>query len=158
MRALLVALSMLILAQPALAGGGGGWHFAYDSWSGTCYAQVRNGSTRVGFMARPFGPVQAFVSGVNLPDATHATWQVRGASWQQLLGGQDDPSGALVFRDVTPRLLAEVAAGNRLDVFVHATMLSGNHPLIGTEGLTLRGSAGALAQFQACICAKPVLW
>lgn len=151
MRALLLSLPLIALAQPAMAGQDR-WHFlrSYDHHGTICEASVRHGAVRAGFYSTGGGPVLAYVHGINLPPASYSTWQVKGYQWQRLHGGKDAASGSLVFGDVTASLLAEVAAGSRLDIYVHATQLVGNAPLLGTFDLSLSGSSRALARFLDC--------
>lgn len=151
MRALLIALPLLVAATPVFAGTPC-WQFRQNvSQIGpVCQALVSTGRLTVGFSAAPGGDIAAVVYGISLPEAAYSTWQVRGYQWQQLYGGKHRESGTLMFTGVDAKLLSEIASGNKLDIYVHATMLAGNAPIIGSFDIPLRGSARALAQFQDC--------
>lgn len=151
MRVLLALLITAILQLPALAGGGG-WTFSIqDTPVGPlCVAATEQNGVTVGFYGVPLGPTYAFVRGVNLPRNARATWQVAGYEWRQFVGAVDRYNGFHIYPGIRPQFLGEVAAGSRLDLYLHDAGLAGNAPLTGTLGLSLRGSSRSIAALLEC--------
>jgi hypothetical protein len=151
MRALIVLLITAVLQVPALAGGGG-WTFSTrDTPVGPlCVAATEQNGVTIGFYGVPLGPTYAFVKGVNLPRNATSTWQVDGYEWRQFAGAVDSYNGFHIYPGIRPHLLQEVAAGSRLDIYLHDVSLAGNAPLNGTRGISLRGSSRAIASLLRC--------
>nr|WP_295892738.1 hypothetical protein [uncultured Devosia sp.] len=151
MRVLLALLITAILQVPAWAGGGG-WAFSIrDTAVGPlCVAATEQNGVTVGFYGVPLGPTYAFVKGVNLPRNARSTWQVAGYEWRQFTGAVDSYNGFHIYPGIRPHFLEEVAAGSRLDLYLHDAGLAGNAPLTGTLGLSLRGSSRSIASLLEC--------
>ena len=151
MRVLLAVLMMALLQVPAWAGGGG-WSFSIrDTPVGPlCVASTQQNGVSVGFYGVPLGPTYAFVKGVNLPRNARSTWQVAGYEWRQFTGAVDSYNGFHIYPGIRPHFLQEVAAGSRLDLYLHDAGLAGNAPLTGTRGLSLRGSSRSIAALLEC--------
>ena len=151
MRLLIALLISAILQVPALAGGGG-WAFSIqDTPAGPlCVAATQQNGVSLGFYGVPFGPTYAFVKGVNLPRNARSTWQVGGYEWRQFTGAADSYNGFHVYPGIRPHFLAEVAAGSRLDLYLHDAGLAGNSPMIGTLGISLRGSSRSISSLLQC--------
>jgi hypothetical protein len=151
MRVLLAVLMMALLQVPAWAGGGG-WSFSIrDTPVGPlCVASTQQNGVSVGFYGVPLGPTYAFVKGVNLPRNARSTWQVAGYEWRQFTGAVDSYNGFHIYPGIGPHFLHEVAAGSRLDLYLHDAGLAGNAPLTGTRGLSLRGSSRSIAALLEC--------
>lgn len=151
MRALIALLITAFLQAPALAGGSG-WAFAVqDSPVGPlCVASTRQNGLTLGFYGVPSGPTYAFVRGVNLPLNARSTWQVGGYEWRQFVGAVDSYNGFHIYPGIRPHFLQEVAAGSRLDVYLHDAHLAGNAPLNGTRGISLRGSSRSISALLRC--------
>lgn len=146
----LIALVMTVMLQvPAWAGG---WSFSIrDTPVGPlCVAATSQNGVSLGFYGVPLGPTYAFVKGVNLPRNARSTWQVAGYEWRQFVGAADSYNGVHIYPGIRPNLLAEVAAGSRLDLYLHDAGLAGNAPLTGTLGLSLRGSSRSIAALREC--------
>lgn len=151
MRVLFALLVTVFLHAPALAGGTG-WAFStrLSSAGPLCVASIEQNGVTTGFYSLPFGPTYAFVRGVNLPRNARSTWQVSGYEWRQFTGAVDSYNGFHFYPGITPHLLHEVAAGSRLDLYLHDRNLAGNAPLTGTLDISLRGSARAISSFLKC--------
>jgi hypothetical protein len=151
MRALIVLFVTIILQVPALAGGGG-WTFSVrDTPVGPlCVAATEQNGVAIGFYGAPLGPTYAFVGGVNLPRNARSTWQVSGYEWRQFTGAVDSHNGFHVYPGIRPYFLREVAAGSRLDLYLHDASLAGNAPITGTLDVSLRGSSHAISSLLAC--------
>lgn len=151
MRVLIALMVSMILQVPAWAGGGG-WSFSIqDTPVGPlCVAATEQNAVSVGFYGVPLGPTYAFVKGVNLPRNARSTWQVRGYEWRQFVGAADSYNGFHTYSGIRPHFLHEVAAGSRLDLYLHHASLAGNAPLTGTLGLSLRGSSGSISALMEC--------
>lgn len=151
MRIVIALFIAAFLQAPALAGGAG-WAFSLrDTPAGPlCVAATEQNGVTVGFYGAPLGPTYAFVKGVNLPRNARSTWQVGGYEWRQFVGAVDSYDGVHVYPGIRAHFLAEVAAGSRLDLYLHDASLAGNAPLTGTLGLSLRGSSRAIASLLKC--------
>jgi hypothetical protein len=151
MRALFALLVTLLLQTSAWAGGSG-WSFStrLSSAGPLCVASVEQNGVTTGFYGLPFGPTYAFVRGVNLPRNARSTWQVGGYEWRQFTGAVDGHNGFHFYPGITPHFLAEVAAGSRLDLYLHDAGLAGNAPITGTLGISLRGSARSISSLLEC--------
>lgn len=151
MRILIALLITAILQVPALAGGVG-WGFSMrDTPVGPlCVAATQQNGVTIGFYGVPLGPTYAFVRGVNLPRNARSTWQVGGYEWRQFVGAVDSYNGFHIYPGIRPHFLEEVAAGSRLDLYLHDAGLAGNAPLNGTRGISLRGSSRAIASLLRC--------
>ena len=156
---ILVALLLFTLFQaPALAGERG-WAFSTRlSGAGPlCVASVEQGGVTAGFYALPLGPTYAFIKGVSLPRNARSTWQVGGYEWRQFTGASDAYSGFHSYPGIPPNFLHEVAAGSRLNLYLHDSGLAGNAPITGTFDISLRGSARSISAFLACQAGQPRL-
>lgn len=151
MRVLLALLMMVLLQVPAWAGGGG-WTFSIRETpvGPLCVAATQQNGVSVGFYGVPMGPTYAFVKGVNLPRNARSTWQVAGYEWRQFTGAVDSYNGVHIYPGIRPHFLHEVAAGSRLDLYLHDAGLAGNAPVTGTRGLSLRGSSRSIAALLEC--------
>jgi hypothetical protein len=151
MRILIALLVALSLQVPAWAGGSG-WAFStrLSSAGPLCVASVEQNGVTTGFYGLPFGPTNAFVSGVGLPRNATSTWQVGGYEWRQLTGAVDLYNGFHFYPDVAPHFLREVAAGSRLEIYLHDAGLAGNVPINGALDVSLRGSAAAITSLLTC--------
>lgn len=151
MRVLIAVLIAVVLQVPAMAGGGG-WAFSVrDTPAGPlCVAATEQNGVSIGFYGVPLGPTYAFVRGVNLPRNARSTWQVGGYEWRQFTGAADSYNGYHVYPGIRPHFLQEVAAGSRLDLYLHDAGLAGNAPVTGTLGISLRGSSRAISSLLEC--------
>lgn len=151
MRVLIALLIAAVLQVPALAGGGG-WVFSIrDTPVGPlCVAATEQNGVSIGFYGVPLGPTYGFVKGVNLPRNATSTWQVGGYEWRQFTGAVDSYNGFHVYPGMRPHFLQEIAAGSRLDVYLHDVGLAGNAPLTGTRGISLRGSSRSISALLKC--------
>ena len=151
MRLLFALLVTLLLQTPAWAGGSG-WTFSTrpSSAGPLCVASVAQNGVTIGFYGLPFGPTYAFVRGVNLPRNARSTWQVGGYEWRQFTGAVDGYNGFHFYPGITPHFLGEVAAGSKLDLYLHDAGLAGNAPITGTLGISLRGSARSISSLLKC--------
>lgn len=151
MRVLFVLLVTLLLQTPAWAGGSG-WTFStrLSSAGPLCVASIVQNGVTTGFYGLPFGPTYAFVRGVNLPLNARSTWQVGGYEWRQFTGAVDAYNGFHFYPGIPLHFLGEVAAGSRLDLYLHDASLAGNAPITGTLGISLRGSARSISSLLKC--------
>lgn len=151
MRVLIALLLTVILQAPALANGAG-WGFSTrDTPAGPlCVAATEQNGVTIGFYGTPLGPTYAFVKGVGLPRNARSTWQIGGYEWRQFTGAVDSYNGVHIYPGIGPHFLQEVAAGSRLDLYLHDASLAGNAPLTGTLGVSLRGSSRAIASLLRC--------
>lgn len=153
--ALLITLSLLVPAQAGEAR----WSFStrLSSQGPLCVASIERNGVTAGFYGLPFGPTNAFVSGVGLPRNATATWQVSGYEWRQFTGAASRYHGFHFYPSIAPHFLREVASGSRLNIYLHDASLAGNVPLSGALSLSLRGSSQAITSLRECQSRYPRL-
>lgn len=149
---ILLALMIAIARQVPAWASSSGWSFQVrpSNDGPICVASVARNGVTAGFYGAPFGPTNAFVSGVGLPRNATSTWQVGGYEWRRLTGAVDLYNGFHFYPDVAPHFLREVAAGSRLEIYLHDVGLAGNVPLSGALDLSLRGSSAAIGALLRC--------
>ncbi|MBX5202426.1 hypothetical protein [Rhizobium sp. NZLR1] len=118
------------------------WRFttAEEDWGETCYAEVRKGDIKVGFMASPGEEIVGFVEGLFTGD-TRATWHVDDKRAYVSDGGQSDYSGWHEFDQLPADLLEQMSQGKELSV----TGAKGERVVVG-----LNGATEAIPKFKAC--------
>lgn len=149
MRAIGLSLLIFSLATPAFAGGHS-WSFWRSSVDQTCVAELKKGSMRIGVVAHSDGSYSGYMRSPTLPRSTSVTWQVKGQPWQKTDGYFDAANRAVILPGLNPRLLADLAGGSQLDLYVHGAGAMQNALAIGTTNLTLKGSGRAIAQLSSC--------